>query len=111
MLKLKTMWGTEVDVKLRLSKYTQNNNLAIWLDVYDEGEYAGPWSSLTVNLGEDLALDRAYIDVNNNGEGIVDWLTSLGLGEVVGYGYSGFCKYPLFQFNVLRLMSLVEQAA
>lgn len=111
MLKLKTQWGTEVDVKIRVSKYTLNDNLYVGLDYYEDGLYEGPWSDLTVNLSNKLPLDRAYIDTNNNGESIVEWLTSLGLGEVIGYVCSGFCKYPLFQFNVVKLMALVEQVA
>jgi len=107
MLKLKTMYGSEINVKFRTSRYTENDNLYVGLMVVDDEGFEEPWSNLTVNLSVKLNDNQAYIDTNNNGEEIIDWLIKLGLGKVVGHRTSGFCTYPLFQFNMLNLLYII----
>ena len=68
-------------------------------------ECAEPWSTLTVNLGRKLEKDCAFIDTNNNGDGILPWLIRHGLGVPTGVlERSGYCVYPEFRFRkkVLR---------
>lgn len=74
----------------------------------------GPYTTATVNLGEDSGNDSvipfgaSFLDTNNNSD-IVEELKKLGLGDVyTRFGeevtaQSGFCEYPLFQFNVDKL--------
>ena len=86
------------------ANYLENNNLAIGLVTYIEG-YPEPWSNLTVNLSVRCAENCAYIDTNNNGNDIIDWLVSNGLGKLTGTTrISGFCVYPEFEFNMEKLM-------
>lgn len=75
-------------------------NIAIRL--YSKEEYElEPYSVLTTNLGEFIAVkDAAYIDTNNNGTQILDWLIKNDFGlETSLTKHSGFCEYPLFVFN------------
>lgn len=66
-----------------------------------------PYSRLTVNLGNKLPPDTAYIDSNNNGEEIMNWLIEKRLGKPTGnWGHSGFCSYPEFKFDIDRLYEL-----
>ena len=93
-------WGSNHEVSLVTNTYLENENLYIGLISYDDG-YPEPWSDLTVNLGEKLPPDTAYIDTNNNGGAIVDWLEENHLGECTGMlGFSGFCVYPQFKFDM-----------
>lgn len=74
----------------------------------------GPYTTATVNLGEDsgnnsvIPFGATFLDTNNNSD-IVDFFKKEGLGEVyTRFGeevtmQSGFCEYPLFQFNVNKL--------
>lgn len=91
-------YGEKFPIELVLGYYP-NGSFGIALNSWSEG-YAEPWSTLTINLGYELPPYCAYVDTNNNGEDIVDWIIENNLGELTGdYGYSGFCKYPLIKFN------------
>ena len=91
-------YGEKFPIELVLGYYP-NGSFGIALNSWSEG-YAEPWSTLTINLGYELPPYCAYVDTNNNGEDIVDWIIENNLGELTGdYGYSGFCKYPLVKFN------------
>jgi hypothetical protein len=87
-----------------------NNNLAIQLVTWEEG-YPEVWSDLTVNLEDNLESDCAYIDINNNGVEILQWIEDNKLGVPTGkITYSGFCQYPQYKINLdlLSNMELVE---
>ena len=97
-LKLKTDYGA---YKIALCKdtYETTDNLYVGL-LCKEGKYYEPYGDLTVNLHK-LPENQAYIDTNNNGVEIIDWLIENKLGKFTGqYGYSGFCAYPLFEFDM-----------
>lgn len=66
-----------------------------------EEEGLEPYSVLTTNLGEFIAVkNAAYIDTNNNGEQILQWLEKNDFGTLSPLTKrSGFCEYPLFVFN------------
>ena len=90
-----THLGHPYEVYTRKTTYQNNGNLAILL-VCDTGE---PFGNLTVNLGEKLPDDMAYVDTNNlpNAE---EFIRENNLGEPVGHlRQSGFCTYPLYKFN------------
>lgn len=78
----------------------ERNNIAIRL-WYKEGEEIEPYGVLTTYLGEFLAIkNAAYIDTNNNGEQIIDWLEQNNFGTLTPLTKrSGFCEYPLFVFD------------
>ena len=97
MMKIEN-WGMEYEVKVNKTKYT-DGNLAIQLMCHDdEYDFWGPYGNLTVNLGEKLPEDQAYVDTNNmpNAE---EFIRKYGLGEHLGtFRMSGFCCYPLYKF-------------
>lgn len=91
------------EVEAKRSRYSNNGNLAIQL-ITPEGE---PVSTLTVNIMDGVCEYRgeeyAYVDTNNNPTG-VKFILENELGEPTGeVGYSGFCEYPLYRFNLDKL--------
>lgn len=88
----------EYKLKVCICNY-QNDNLAIALET-DIGE---PFTRLTVNLEKLYEDDEAYIDTNNF-PAAEELIEKYDLGKFTGrYGYSGFCTYPLYKFNMLEL--------
>lgn len=85
------------EVTLEIMQY-HNGNLAIQMWCYDDN-FKEPFSMLTTNLGEKLSADKAYVDTNNLRTGF-DFILKYNLGELVGFGQSGFCTYPLVKFNL-----------
>lgn len=83
---------------IELTKYANNNNLAVRLNTPEE-----PFASLTVNLGEILPEDEAYIDTNNN-PWAEDFLKEYNLGEYMNRdGKSGYCTYPLYKIDIQKI--------
>lgn len=78
----------------------ERNNIAIRLFSKEE-EGLEPYAVLTTNLGEFIAVkNAAYIDTNNNGEQILQWLEQNEFGTLTPLTKrSGFCEYPLFVFD------------
>lgn len=90
-------------IVLRKDTYMNNGTLAVLMVViYDNGEEE-IWSDLTVNIFDSdiMATDKmAFIDTNNNGDDIIQWLVDNGIGHPTGHnGRSGYCVYPLFKFD------------
>ena len=110
MAKLKLdAWGRTHEITLEIHKYSSNDNLAIQMMCWDEELFPEPWSMLTVNLDVKCRPNCAFIDTNNNGRSIVDWLISNNLGKTTGMvRASGWCIYPEFEFNMDELMKYVE---
>lgn len=101
-------YGSEHPVTFEINHYLQNGNLYVGLVTHEHG-YHMPWSDLTVNLGTPCKANRAFIDVNNNGMEIIDWLVDNNLGHVTTRERtSGFCIYPEFEFNMDALMEYVQ---
>ena len=97
-------WGTAHQISFRLSNYAENNNLYVGLICYDDG-YPEPWSDLTVNLSVKCAENCAFIDTNNNGKSILEWLVLNELATPTGRTcQSGFCIYPEMKFDMDELM-------
>lgn len=102
-----TSWGKTYTVAVKEEKYWDNGGLAITMDYFDE-EYECwmPFATLTVNLGR-IGYDHAYVDTNNC-PWAEEFIAKYGLGKFTGeYGYSGFCAYPLYKFD----MDKIEEAA
>lgn len=100
-------YGTDHPITFELSNYYENRNLYVGLITNEEG-YPEPWSTLTVNFSTKCADNCAFIDTNNNGTEIIDWLVENNLGKVTGFARaSGWCVYPEFKFNMNELMKHV----
>ena len=81
-------------------------NLALVLRDQDD---LSPYATLTVNLGTGDGLEpyQAYVDTNNLGSDIIDWIEENEIGTPTGKRKkSGFCVYPLVEFNKTLVDSL-----
>ena len=96
-----TLFGKTYNVTPHVNGYCDNGSLAIRLlcDNYE------PFATLTVNLDESASCkeDCAFIDTNN-----CPWAGTFirdnNLGVPTGrYGYSGFCTYPEYKFDLSKL--------
>lgn len=102
-------YGTAHPITFKLATYVENGNLYVGLLCHDDG-YPMPWQNLTVNLSVPCKPNRAFIDTNNNGNEIIDWLEQNGLGFCTGNLMpSGWCVYPEFEFNMEKLMEHVTE--
>lgn len=112
-LKLKSMYScNEYQISLNTANYANNNNLYVGMDCWEDignGEYPEPYGDLTVNLGIKCKPNCAFIDINNNGDSIINWLIANKLGMPTGrVAPSGFCVYPEFEFNMEEVQKYVE---
>lgn len=99
----------EHKISFELATYAENGNLFVGLITHDEG-YPEPWGDLTVNLSVECKANRAFIDTNNNGNEIINWLTTNNLGKLTGrMEMSGWCLYPEFEFDMNELMKHVTE--
>lgn len=93
----------DIEVHLLVCSY-QDDNIAIML--YEKsGECLG---AATVNLGflEKLPKYCGFLDTNNL-KNIERFFEEYNLGEFTGItAKSGYCQYPLYQFNVDKLREL-----
>lgn len=102
-------YGKTFKVRPVFSNYMVNSGLALTLIGYDHI----PFGTVTVNLIDEVLTDDfcAFIDTNNMGLEIVEWLEKNDFGERTGkIGCSGFCSYPEFRFNpvIVKLYKLEE---
>lgn len=99
--KYKSPYGKEYTLAPMVRTYS-NGRLAIQLiDAEDGAQFA----VLTTNLVEEQLSgeDCAFVDTNNFGDA-EEFIIKNHLGVFVyNYGYSGFCKYPEFFFNVKKM--------
>lgn len=102
-------WGSNHKITLHTNHYAENGNLYIGLVCWDEG-FPEPWSDLTVNLSKKCKPNCAFIDTNNNGEQIIDWLENNNLGMYTGnFEISGYCIYPEFEFDMNTVNKYVKE--
>lgn len=98
-----TCYGADRPMTFELNRYRENDNLYVGLVTNEDG-YPEPWSDLTVNLSVKCEENCAFVDVNNNGEGVIRWLVENNLGTPTGaIEFSGWCVYPEFKFNMDEL--------
>ena len=80
-------------------RYYSNGNLAIVL-YYINGDIIDIWTVVTANLGFLCDKNCSYIDTNNNGEEIRDWLVQNKLATPTRRSdRSGYCTYPIYEFD------------
>lgn len=111
-MKYTDQYGDEYIITGSIAAYAQSPMcLAIQLYSQEKGsEFIEPYASLTVNLGINIGNDT-YMPINcsfintNHMSDAIDWLVREGAGSVyTRFGStvsktSGWCEYPLFQFN------------
>ena len=76
------------------------NPVAFMLYNLEEESSFGCYTHVTVNLPDcKRGTGCQFIDTNNNGNNILDWLEENNFGKRTGrFGESGFCEYPEFDF-------------
>ena len=106
-------YGKKYHIILQKDAYVNNGTLAVsMLECTPKGKVKDYFGTLTVNLvnQEPSNKDEQYIDTNNNGNEIIQWLKDNKIAEEVGiYGYSGYCGYPLFKFTKEALDGMLEE--
>lgn len=82
-------------------EYGLGSPIAIMLYSYKNHEF-DYYADITVNLPDcQRSAGCQFIDTNNNGDEIVDWLEENGFGKRTGnFETSGFCTYPEFNFYI-----------
>ena len=97
--KVNTFFGTET-CTLSAGKYADNKHIALQLWCAE-----GPFATLTVNLRETRSHpgNYAFVDTNN-----APWAESLikrlKIGKPTGkWAHSGFCAYPLYEFDLEKV--------
>ena len=105
--------GRQVTVSPRLALYavkdfmgTELPGLAVILDDVADSTMPEQYCMLTVSFGEFIGMKNcAYIDTNNCE--FADQLCKQGLATDTGfYKSSGFCQYPLWEFNEATLREI-----
>ena len=91
---------------IEISHYRADNSVAIQLYSWckDYGGFNEPFAMLTVCLNNpNLKENEAYLDTNNCRWG-EEFVAKYELGKPTGeYQSSGFCTYPLYEWNLEKL--------
>lgn len=104
-LELKTHFGTTENVTLTVNTYVDNNSLYVGMTTIEDG-FPELYGDVTVNLLSSMPPYCAFVDTNNMPE-LEDFLVKNGIAEFTGLAQtSGFCSYPLYQFNVEKMRGL-----
>lgn len=100
-------YGNTYQMRLGIETYQMSGNLAIQMYTFDEEDGWELWNTMTVNLYEVPDKNCAFIDTNNNGEMILDWIKSNKLAVPTGnIGFSGYCQYPEYCFKAKALKEM-----
>ena len=104
---IETRWGIQRGCTLSVDRYANNNHIAISVWCED-----GPYAGLTVNLDSTKTWPENYgfVDVNNFPD--AEYLIKkLKIGKPVdgGFGISGFCAYPLYEFDLAKIEKYTEE--
>ena len=106
-MKFIDVFGEKIEVVVRKVSYADNGSLAVYLFLDKTYDYE-PYALLTVNLQEsdENEKDEAYLDKNNLPYAET-FVKEYGLATPTGrVAYSGFCRYPLYKFDLARLNEL-----
>lgn len=95
----------DVEVMLDIQRY-QNGRIYIGLVSLDEDGHPEPFSNVTVNIDAPILDYCGYLDTNDLSN-VEKFIVENDLGTFTGImGESGYCRYPLYMFNVEKLCSL-----
>ena len=93
-----------------ITRYAVNNRLCIVLEDVKTGE---TWGTLTVNIDADFSMKSdllAFVDTDENDyedndmSYVLKFIEDNNLGRPTNaYGYSGFCVYPEYAFDISKL--------
>lgn len=107
---LKTCGKTNLIKLLKTNYIMAPDKLAVQMFCWDEEyKFWEPWSTLTVNTGDQpLNKNCAFINTNNNKD-IIGWMIKNGMGRTTKrFSVSGFCTYPEFEFNDRTLSQMAN---
>lgn len=91
--------GSIMQMELNLAYYVHNRTLAVAFYEQGHGRNEEYWM-LTCCLDDAPGKNRAFLDVNNLGEQVVDDLEAAGFGTRTGRSAkSGYVTYPEFEFD------------
>ena len=76
-MKTFTLPNNNLQFAFAINEYAQNGNTAIIVWCYEDNFWE-PYCNITVNLGNKLAKDEAYIDINNIDRQILRYLQNNG---------------------------------
>ena len=97
------MYDETYKVYLAKGKYANNKTIAVEIIAVDSEGFEEPFASLTRNIPCDYGLANdtmQFIDTNNLGNGIINWLVKNNIARFTGLGLpSGYCMYPLYEFK------------
>lgn len=106
MLKIKDIFDNEIPVAFTKDTYACGDTMYVGLmclSDYGFGDpFFEPYCDVTVNLMDaGTSQDNcAFIDTNNMPT-LPKFLEENGIAEPTGYyGFSGFCAYPEYRFNI-----------
>ena len=98
-----------IPVTIMVGRYANNRSLYIGLLKRPDEDGEDFFGDLTVNLPGNVPTHCAYVDTNNL-SGVLPFLKENKLATPLPFvGSSGFCTYPLFQFNIERLRELAPE--
>ena len=102
---VKTAYSCEPNCFLEQAEYSENQHIAlsVWCD-------DGPFADITVNLPDTKRYPKnfGFVDINNFPQALA-LINKLGIGEPVGYhAFSGWCEYPLYEFDLEAIKKWTE---
>lgn len=115
MLKFKEPWGgTELDAYFKKDTYCfkkQNRMYLGMLTIDPDFGFLEPFCDVTVNLPREMLTGKncAFVDTNN-APFLPRFLVENGLAEPTGnFGFSGYCAYPEYRFNMEEINKHLPQ--
>lgn len=99
--------GKDIEVRLILDSYTDNDNLYVGLESRsgEDPEYWEPYTDITINCNS-LPPFHAYVDARDCNRHVHDFLVNNRIAEPAGFEYRGF---QMFRFNPERLKVLAPE--
>lgn len=100
-----SLGGTDYELVLTKNFYANNKNLYLGLFARNEG----PFANITVNI-DPLPLNQAAVNTNTN-PWVEDFIVENKLGFYTGKKLkSGFCEYPIYEFDLDLIDELTQRS-
>lgn len=105
MLPFHSQFTGDIQVQLEIQQYMNNGSIYIGMISFEDG-YPELYGDVTVNFEGSVPNYCGYLDTNNMPT-LEQFVTENGLGKFTGFvKQSGFCEFPLYQFNADKLREL-----